>query len=193
MKPAASTKMDALTGLRYIAALTVLLSHTSHILPHDQFPRYTSIMGNLWLIGMPLFFVLSGFLMTYNYTEQFQKSWFLTTWKFYAARVARIYPVYLIALFLSLGFMGAFFHELRDRPFEVYRGMGRVLTLTQSWDNYMLFEGHIQPRPIAYAYLGVGWSVSVEAFFYVLFPFMVLLLPGKMNRIWKVVGCAVGV
>ncbi len=193
IQPAASTKLDALTGLRYIAALTILLAHTSHILPHDQFPKYTAIMGNLWLIGMPLFFVLSGFLMTYNYTAQFQKSWFLTTWKFYAARIARIYPVYLIALFLSLGYMGAFFHELKDRPVDVCRGMERVLTLTQSWSNFMLFEGHLQPRPIAYAYLGVGWSVSVEAFFYVLFPFMVLLLPGKMNRIWKVVGCGVAV
>ena len=193
IKPVASTKLDALTGLRYIAALTVLLAHTSHILAHDLFPRYTSIMGNLWLIGMPLFFVLSGFLMTYNYTEQFQKSWFRTTWKFYAARIARIYPVYLIALFLCLGFMGAFFHELRDRPVDVECGMERVLTLTQSWSNFMLFEGHVQPRPVAYAFLGVGWSVSVEAFFYVIFPFMVLLVPGKMNRIWKVVGCYVGV
>ena len=165
----------------------------SHLFSQESYPKYTSILGNLWLIGMPLFFVLSGFLMTYNYTAQFQSSWFLTAWKFYVARIARIYPVYLLALFLALSFVGGFFHELKERPVDVCRSMERVLTLTQSWSNAMVFQGHSQERPLALAYNGVGWSVSVEAFFYLLFPLIVLFVPWKMNRVWKVVVCAVGV
>ena len=49
--------------------------------------------------GLTMFFVLSGFILTYNYLEEFRRPTFRTVWNFYLARWARTYPVYFISLF----------------------------------------------------------------------------------------------
>src|SRR5262245_42142298 len=124
------TKLPALTGLRYVAALTVLLAHTGQVLPPNC-KTYTSLVTHLAFIGMPLFFVLSRCVMTHNYLESFRTDGWRGVRPFYVARIARIYPLYLIILIFSFTYIGSPFHDLIERPRDSLKSLAYVTTLTQ--------------------------------------------------------------
>jgi peptidoglycan/LPS O-acetylase OafA/YrhL len=172
MDPTPRPKLDALTGLRYLAALSVLVAHMAHNLPPEL--KVKAYLSELWSLGMPLFFTLSGFLMAYNYSAAFRARFGRTAWGFYVARFARIYPVYLVCLVLHLSFTGNFFHDLRDRTADTAKSFRYVLTVTQSWAHSPVFTDSHAPRPLAQSFMGVAWSVSTEAFFYAMFPLVVI-------------------
>lgn len=165
-------RLDALTGLRYVAAMTVVISHVAG---NQELLSRQWIMGYS-AIGMPLFFTLSGFLMCYNYYRDFAEGRPGSLRRFYVARFSRIYPAYLLALLLSFSFMGNFFHDLVLRPQETLYCLGFDATLTQSWIYQPVFAGDHNPRSLSQAYLGVAWSVSTEVFFYATFPLVIPLL-----------------
>jgi peptidoglycan/LPS O-acetylase OafA/YrhL len=189
MDSTARPRLDALTGLRYVAALSVFLTHTGSVIPSEVVQKYTH---PLYALGMPLFFVLSGFLMAYNYSASFGASYRKTLKTFYVARLARLYPVYLVCLLLYFSFVGNFFHDLRDRTGDTVKSLAYVGTMTQSWVHIPVFTDTHAPRTVAVSYMGPAWSVSVELFFYALFPFVILPLarfvtgPGRLF-----VGCGV--
>ena len=164
-------RLDALTGLRYVAALCVLLEHLAAFIP-DSFLRKRII--NLGGVGMPVFFVLSGFLMSYNYSAAFRASYLATLRKFYIARFCRIYPIYVIALLISFAFCGNVCRDLSESPRETAIRLAFMGTVTQSWVEIPVSTDFTNPRPVWASYLHVAWSVSTEAFFYLSFPLFVL-------------------
>jgi peptidoglycan/LPS O-acetylase OafA/YrhL len=164
-------RLEALTGLRYVAALCVLLAHLSANFPAGIVKK---LVSELWAIGMPLFFTLSGFLMAYNYSAGFRSSYRSTLGKFYVARFARIYPIYFISLLLWLSLAGQFFHDLRDHPRDTYASLAMTATMTQNWACVPVYEGTAAPRLASYAHMWIAWSVSVECFFYLVFPLLVI-------------------
>ena len=88
----------ALTGLRWVAALCVWCHHFPPPLP---MPEVMQAFLKELHIGVPIFFVLSGFLITLRYSEEakFDRSWLRN----YARnRVARIYPVYFLVTVMTL-------------------------------------------------------------------------------------------
>lgn len=106
-------------------------------------------------IAVNYFYVLSGFIMSIAYyrpqhAENFHK------WKYWLARIARIYPVYLVALLLIVA---AKYRTLLEDPLT----LPLHLTMLQAW---------IPGYPITLN--TPGWSLSVEAFFYLCFPFLLL-------------------
>lgn len=87
----ASSKLDALTGLRALAALAVFVQH---------FVRVMDIKVNVGPMGgmaVSFFFVLSGFILVYVYKDKLTRS---TTPKFYFTRFARIWPLHIACLLL---------------------------------------------------------------------------------------------
>lgn len=190
MTPSSRPRLEALTGLRYIAALSVLVAHMGHNLPAALYGDQLTILSG---IGMPLFFTLSGFLMAYNYSAPFRERFRRTLWTYYVARVARIYPVYALCLLVSLGWMGCFFNELKDRPAEVAKCLAFQGTLTHSWVHLPVFQDHYTPRTVCVAYLGVSWSVSTEAFFYLVFPLLALPLARFVTGRGRMLGGAAAV
>ena len=92
-----------LTGLRAVAALTVLIAHAA-----DGAFSYNGVrvlhdnLVYLAYFGMSIFFVLSGFVIYYNYARTFQSgSWVLNAYEFAVARFARLFPLYaLVVVFL---------------------------------------------------------------------------------------------
>jgi peptidoglycan/LPS O-acetylase OafA/YrhL len=184
----ARPRLDALTGLRYVAALCVLLSHLSVNFPDGPIKKLAS---ELWAIGMPLFFTLSGFLMAYNYSDGFRTSYRSTLRKFYLARFARIYPIYIVALLLWLSLSGHFFNDLRDHPRDTYLSLAMTATLTQNWVCVPVFAGTPSPRLASFAHMWIAWSVSVEFFFYLVFPLLVipvLRYATSAHRAWFAAG-----
>ncbi len=155
-----------LTGLRFVAALGVLLFHFWSPLLAQAPAAVQNIVGG-GHVGVSLFFVLSGFILAYTYAGADGR---LTTSRrrFWTARFARVYPLYLVALLLDgphfyLKWVGT---TLRDGPpsvagLKVGAVSAGTLGLMQSWT-----------PDIAYLWNAPGWSVSVEAFFYALFPFI---------------------
>ena len=87
---AARDNLDALTGLRFVAAFTIVLGHT-----YMPWLEVTAI-------GMPLFFTLSGFIIHYVYADDFAGGWRPASRKFAVARFSRIYPLYLALLCYSV-------------------------------------------------------------------------------------------
>src|SRR5260370_2199490 len=82
--------IDALTGLRFVAAFTIAFGHAH--------PTWLSITG----VGMPLFFTLSGFIIHYVYADPFAAGWRRATGEFAVAPISRIYPLYLAFLLYYL-------------------------------------------------------------------------------------------
>ena len=182
------THLDALTGLRYLAAFTVLIGHMGGNLP---WPKVRIYFGSASALGMPIFFALSGFLMTYNYSAAFRQRFGGTLRSYYVARIARIYPVYLIALALYFSFSGNFFHDANNRPHDTVKSLAYILTLTQSWVHIPVFTDYFHPRTVTLAYMGVAWSVSVEAFFYLVFPLLAIPVARYISsRKRLVIGCS---
>ncbi|MGZ4787615.1 MAG: acyltransferase family protein [Terriglobales bacterium] len=157
-------QVPALTSLRLFAALHVFLFHLDAI----HIKTFSGLMFRLQktgYFGVSLFFVLSGFILTYVHGGRE-----IRPGNFYRERVARIYPAYLFSLLLTApGFYYVCIKlKQMDIPFfawfKTHVGLCSVLvpTLTQSW-----------VPGAALAINPPAWSLSVEAFFYVLFPFLI--------------------
>lgn len=156
-------RLHALTTLRFLAALHVVLFHMRvvGILPGG--PWWYQNFASIGFVGVNFFFVLSGFILVYTYDALS-----LNARNLWWARFARIYPAYLLSLLVAAPF---FFFAVRhlDLPFFAWSkrhlALACILTLTllQSW----------VPNA-ALTWNSVCWSLSVEAFFYFLFPFLLL-------------------
>ncbi len=166
----AKPEITALTGIRFFAASFVLLYHIEIIYVHDMFPEFRNM---LWLffgggyLGVDLFFILSGFILSYNYSDTFReiksKDYFL----FLCKRLARVYPVHLFTL-LTLGLaVFTLYQGGVDYPDkEDYTLIGFIsnLLLVQAWE-----------LPMPHNWNNVSWSISAEWFAYLLFPFLAIV------------------
>jgi peptidoglycan/LPS O-acetylase OafA/YrhL len=164
-------RLPVLDGIRFIAALSIVLGHAwGEILKFDDYPSISSFGGIISLYSLPMFCVLSGFVIHYNYAELFKSM--RTRWaicEFFGARVARIYPLFIVSVFVGFSIQGIFLWLGRyDMPFALLTLHN--LTLTQSWFYQIMFE-----RLMLYFGFGLGWSISVALFFYI--AFVVLVIP----------------
>jgi len=158
-------RLPALTSLRFFAAFHVLLFHT--LAMGAVFgPVWFQKLSSIGYVGVSFFFVLSGFILVYTYAGRL-----VNARDFWRARLARVYPAYAFALLLATPFLiftiqHASEISLPFIAFEVaYPKVAAALEvlLLQAW-----------VPPAALSWNAVGWSLSVEAFFYLLFPFLLL-------------------
>lgn len=177
MTPVASARpkmLPALTGVRFFAALAVLLFHFgAGFFARLGAPAPVVTLLQNGYLGVSLFFVLSGFIITYtHHKDGFSGS---SLGKFYVARIARVYPVYLLALLLALPVLQA--------PLSL-DGAVSVLLMVQAWT----------PPADEYGFTWVtqAWTLSIEAFFYILFPFAWLVFR-SFSRVGVVIALCVSV
>jgi peptidoglycan/LPS O-acetylase OafA/YrhL len=99
-----SGEIKALTGLRIVAALWVVLFHFRPLL-WQAAPDFASALAPILdcgAQGVDLFFILSGFVLTWNYMDKLGRSWSArATLRFLWLRLARVWPVYLVTLHLA--------------------------------------------------------------------------------------------
>jgi peptidoglycan/LPS O-acetylase OafA/YrhL len=140
--PAPARPIHALTGLRFVAALLVFLHHAAPSCFYEGFS------------GVTFFFVLSGFILTYNYQRTFTRLQCGQLWSFYVCRAARIYPVHLLTF---VAITPLYWSHIGLHRSQII-GVVKNLTLTQSFGrSYFSFNA-------------VAWSLSDEIFFYSLLP-----------------------
>lgn len=146
-----------LTTLRFVAALWVLLHHA---LPRGASGSFADAVGSTGWLGVSLFFVLSGFLLTIRYAPDGALRG--TRGGFWRERVARLLPTYL----LSLAFALLLF--VRDARIGQLAG-GRIAAIAAT-----VLTGQQAWRPeTACQWNCPAWSLSVEFWFYLLFPLMI--------------------
>jgi peptidoglycan/LPS O-acetylase OafA/YrhL len=162
--------LPPLTGLRFLAAFFVLVGHgTPMMLKLTPNPQLVINVTNCFLeVGMELFFVLSGFVIHYNYADVGRLPRPQNLAKFYIARFARIYPLYLLFLTLQLVLNGG-----------ALRALWFYLGLTQSWV-YIIIRG---VPLIGHLSSAITWSISTEWFFYCLYPIVTWLLARTRYRL----------
>lgn len=98
-------EIKALTGIRFFAAFYVFLFHLHGRVPISFLPWQAKEVVSQGAIGVNLFFMLSGFLLAFSHFKDFPAAQLRDSsyaGKFLFKRFARIYPVYLVALLLSL-------------------------------------------------------------------------------------------
>ncbi|OOE14590.1 acyltransferase family protein [Fictibacillus arsenicus] len=141
--------LDTLTSFRFFAALMVYLYHVG--IGADYKTGY---------LGVSFFFILSGFILVYNYKEKLNEFDPIQLKKFYIARVAKIYPIHLFTFLLAVPYY--FFIPLKHESF---------LYIFQAITNIALIHSFIPFGNVSFN--GVSWSLSDEMFFYLLFPFII--------------------
>lgn len=160
--PSHPPRLDALNGLRFLAVAWVVVRHLGEP-SFENVPMVFERCRRHAFLLMPLFFVLSGFVLSYAYAEHL-RSGHVDKRTFWVSRLTRVWPVYLVALALR------FLVDVRINhgvPPENAAGTISQALLLQAWTPPLTWFGNAP-----------GWTVSVEVFCYLLFPMLVA-------RIWK--------
>ncbi|MGE0282742.1 MAG: acyltransferase family protein [Rhizobiaceae bacterium] len=144
--------LTPLTSLRFFAAVGVVLFHMAN--RWGMPPPKSMPFG----VGVDLFFVLSGFILAYNYPIIHGLG---SSLKLIGYRIARIWPLNIVTLIAAF--------VLLWNPADPFKDISKAwasVLLIQAW-----FGNHL------YAFNGnsVGWSLSVELAFYIVFPFLIML------------------
>lgn len=185
-------RVAALTGVRAVAALLVVLTHAAYTT--GKYPQ--GFVGSFWSraeIGVPIFFVLSGFLLFRPWVraaaargESGTDAGSPSVRRYAWHRVRRIMPAYVVTVLVAYAVYH--FREAGPNPGHTWMGLVRNLTLTQIYtDDYL------------YSFLHQGmtqmWSLAVEVAFYAALPVLAwLLLVLLCRRRWRpgllLAGCA---
>lgn len=175
--------LHALTGLRAFAAAWVVLYHfradIKLLMPRSE-PLWP-VMDSGYA-GVDVFFVLSGFIITYTYLGQLKEPGRTATLRFLGFRLARVYPVHLFTLLVFTviitpgGFTGVRLNDIWDNLTETNQFLWQVLLL-HAWG----WNGN-------YSWNYPAWSISAEWMAYLAFPAVALVLA----RVRTLAGAAVG-
>lgn len=155
-KPSRAEHLPALDGLRAVAVFVVISYHAGVM---------QGVPGDL---GVTLFFVLSGFLITWLLAKEFAATGSISIRSFYARRALRIFPAYYVFILFSLTVDTALGHRWP-------RGLIAV-AFTYLVNYYNAFLGH-PTTSIAHA-----WSLAVEEQFYLLWPLACLALLRRSRK-----------
>ncbi|MGE2833235.1 acyltransferase family protein [Mycobacterium sp. SMC-4] len=171
-----SGEIKALSGLRIVAAVWVVLFHFRPLLT-EAAPGFTSALApvlNAGAQGVDLFFILSGFVLTWNYLDRMGQTWSTSaTLRFLWLRLARVWPVYLVTMHLAAAWI----------IFTLY--VGRVpaeppvvesLNATAWWRQVLLVQLWFEPYFDGSSWDGPAWSISAEWLAYLLFGGLVLVV-----------------
>jgi peptidoglycan/LPS O-acetylase OafA/YrhL len=169
-----SGEIKALTGLRIIAAVWVVLFHFRPLL-RDAAPGFRDALSpvlNCGAQGVDLFFILSGFVLTWNYLDRMGWSWSTrSTVHFLWLRLARVWPVYLVTLHLAALWV-VFTLHVGHVPWQDLNGFNAVSYVRQ----VLLVQLWFQPFFDGSSWDGPAWSISAEWLAYLLFGLLVLVI-----------------
>lgn len=149
MNNTSNTYLKALTFPRFLLALFVITYHFGLHLPFAQHPWFKEFFHQ-GAVAVSFFFFLSGFVLSYKYTQPVKSI------SFYWKRILRLYPVYVVTFLIVLVSM----YILQDKTHEPIYAIANFLGL-HAWIPGYALELNFP-----------SWSLSVEFFFYATFPFL---------------------
>jgi peptidoglycan/LPS O-acetylase OafA/YrhL len=185
-----SGEIKALTGLRIVAAVWVVLFHFRPLL-REAAPDFSDALApvlNCGAQGVDLFFILSGFVLTRNYLDRMGRSWSARdTLHFLWLRLARVWPVYLVTLHLAAAWI-IFTLNVGHVPSRDVDQLTAISYVRQ----VMLVQLWFQPYFDGSSWDGPAWSISAEWLAYLLFGLLVLVIfrIAHVTRAWSVMWLA---
>jgi len=165
--------IPAIDGLRAVAVIAVMLYHLG----------FTWIPGGF--LGVDLFFVISGYVITRLLLDSIQRSGGLDLRAFYKARIRRLFPPLVFMIFVTIVYISIWAPEtmrrfISDSPFALLGGMNWWLVFRQT--DY--FDTISRPPLLQHT-----WSLGVEAQFYLIWPLILLLVLRQFGKA-KIPGAA---
>jgi peptidoglycan/LPS O-acetylase OafA/YrhL len=164
----------ALNGLRFIAAMAVVFFHYGpSVSGYQLLPRCIQNLIQCGPVALGFFFILSGFVLTHAHPVLSGRRLRITFW---FRRFAKLYPVYFFAflLFIPIAVEKYLLHPSGiaspENTGTFFRSALLSALMLQAWTTF------------SQAWNGPGWSLSVEAFFYCIFPFILPLLLKRRIR-----------
>lgn len=168
-----ATRLDALTGTRFVAAAWVALFHFTHLI---DYPKPLKMALTSGASAVSFFFVLSGFVLMHTYAGRLGTSFSRSTYAAFAwARVARLYPMYLFSFALltaNILICLAVRRQAIEQHFGVLPSDGYLFA---TWiANLLLAQVYFPTLYFEQFWNSAAWSVSCECAFYVAFPFLAI-------------------
>ena len=165
--------IPAIDGLRAVAVIAVMLYHLG----------FSWIPGGF--LGVDLFFVISGYVITRLLLDSIQRSGGLDLRAFYKARIRRLFPPLVFMIFVTILYIGIWAPEtmrrfVSDSPFALFGGMNWWLVFRHT--DY--FDTITRPPLLQHT-----WSLGVEAQFYLVWPLILLLVLRQFGKA-KIPGAA---
>jgi peptidoglycan/LPS O-acetylase OafA/YrhL len=166
-----------LDGLRFFAALAVILGHSQHVIHQYQgFYTYAPWANKLASFGVDFFFVLSGFLITYLLLQEIERTGTVNVGAFYRRRMLRIFPLYF-----AVGILGILTGSFWVKQFH-YLSLfgGQYIDYTYNYTDFfknLFFLGTFSVNfqtmfgfhnPVSSFSVGHLWSIAVEEQFYLI-------------------------
>jgi peptidoglycan/LPS O-acetylase OafA/YrhL len=158
-----SKTFTALNGLRFIAAMAVVVFHFApDVRGYENVPGVVQKLISEGPAAVAFFFILSGFVLANKYLMS-EAGRVNSLPEFYNSRFARLYPAYLVAF-------------LMFAPFAVAKYLGHSAAGGPDWRTFLfaaILNGLMVQAWTSYSqsWNGPSWSLSVEAFMYLVFPF----------------------
>ena len=170
-------RVASLTGVRAVAALLVVATHAAYT-TGKYTHGYAGLVLSRMEIGVPIFFVLSGFLLFGPWVRAAASgSAAPSVWRYARNRVRRIMPAYVVTVLVA--YLIYHFREAGPNPGHSWNGLLRNLTLTQIYTDAYMFS-HLHQG------LTQMWSLAVEVAFYAALPILAyLLLVVLCRRRWR--------
>lgn len=150
-----SAQLSGANALRFYAASSIVLFHLIHLTKID-YPPALSFIPNFGGLGVPLFYVLSAFVLCIGYHSRLGTSHEIR--KFYTRRFFRIAPLFYILIFIYI----IIYWQFYDNPISIERVLSSI-TFT-----FNLIPGH------STGFVWASWSIGVEMIFYAIFPIVLM-------------------
>ena len=157
-----------LNGLRFWAAFLVILHHVEQFKLWQKMPNLfrNTFFEAIGHQGVSLFFVLSGFLITYLLLAEYEKTHHIAIKNFYIRRILRIWPLYYLIMIIGFFILPRFIN------------IGPVAQLNEHFTIKVLLFMFMLPNVLRVTEAPVvganqAWSVGVEEQFYIIWPLLV--------------------
>lgn len=158
--------IKTLTSLRFVFAMMVFMAHCYVI---DNF--FNAHFFKEGFVGVSFFFVLSGFIIAYNYQEKLETQQ-ITRRTFWVARVARVYPLHWLTLFIAVA-LGDY--VIASGSADWWKHFFASLTLTNAY---------IPKADYFFSFNSPSWSLCCEQLFYICFPFLIPIAKNYRHLLW---------
>jgi len=183
--------ISEIDGLRFVAIMSVLIFHlnvfllendTRPYIPDYDFDFFNKILS-VGHIGVPLFFVISGFILARPFAQMHMAGGSdISIKKYFLRRLTRLEPPYIIVMTLLL-----FAVVFLVKKLTLHEGILSYLASITYTHNFF-YERESFPL-----LLSVAWSLEIEIQFYILMPLLakVYLIKNKINRRSVLIGSAI--
>ena len=165
--------INTLTSLRFIFAMMVFGAHCYVIDNHFDIHFFKE-----GFVGVSFFFMLSGFIIAYNYQKKFSENK-ITKRTFWVARIARIYPLHSLTLLIAVALGN---YVIASGTIDWCKHFLASLTLTNAYipkDNYF------------FSFNSPSWSLCCEQLFYICFPFLIAFTKDYRKLLSTFLICAI--